>query len=119
MPIVHLQRIVAGIPRPLTNIDIRISPVWAKVNRRCQVVDQDLLYVAIPGCITSLGSNKCGYILGRRSDRNLVHIAIANDMPSQAPHVADTQEVIPRKLMLHSQAELLDTGVLWMVSHDG
>src|SRR4030081_2997061 len=107
MPVVHLQRVIAGIPGPLTNIDTRISPVRTKVNGRRQVVDQDLLYVAIAGRITSLGSSERGHILRGRADGNLVHIAIADDMPSQTSDVAHAQEVITWKLMLYAQAELL------------
>src|SRR5690349_1191629 len=98
MPIVHLQRVVAGVPAPLANINTRVSPVRNKVNSRRQVVDQDLLYVAITGHIAPLTPRERGHILSGRADRNLVHIAIANDMPSQASHVAHSQEVIAAEL---------------------
>ena len=101
MPIVHLQRVVAGIPAPLTNINTGVSSVRNKVNGRRQVVDQDLLYVAIAGRIAPLSSRERGHILSGRADRNLVHVAIANDMPSQASHIAHSQEVIAAELVLH------------------
>jgi len=104
---VHLKRVVVRNRRILLHEDSGVAAIRQEVNVRGPVVDEHVLDIAVPGGIATFESGQFWRLHGAYPDGNLVRLPAARQMASQTTYVAYAQGVIPRKLVLDAQAELL------------
>ena len=108
VPKVRLQRVVVGDGGVLLHRDVAVAAIRHEKNVR-QAVHQKSLNIAVSRRIAPGEAGKFRRQHRLHADGHLVDLPTARQVAAQAAHIAHAQEVVARKLVLNSQAELLYT----------